>query len=62
MGTDSWPLRNVALIIRNNVAHDLGDGMDGDVEGRIGVGGTGPVHGAVAREVVPAGAALCLWL
>ena len=47
---------------RHNVAHDIGDGMDGAVEGRIGVGSTGRVRGAVAQEVVPAGAAPCLWL
>ena len=46
---------------RHNVAHDLGDGMDGAVEGQTGVGRTGRVRGAVAQEVVPASAALCLW-
>ena len=28
---------------QHNVAHDLGDGMDGDVEGQTGVGSTGRV-------------------
>ena len=46
---------------RHNVARDLGDGMDGAVEGRTGVGSTGRLWGAVAQEVVPGGAALCLW-
>ena len=41
-----------------NVAHYLGDGMDWAVEGWIFVGSTGQVRGAVAQEVVPAGAAL----
>ena len=36
--------------------------MDGAIEGRIGVGITGQVRGAVAQEVVPAAAAPCLWL
>ena len=47
---------------RHNVAHDLVDSMDGAVEGRIGVGSMGQVRGAVAQEVVPTGADLCLWI
>ena len=47
---------------KHKVACDLGDSMDGAVEGRIGVGSIGRVQGAVAQEVVTAGAALCLWL
>ena len=47
---------------RHNVAHDLGDGMDGAVEGWTGVGSTGRVQGAVDKDVVPDGAAPCLWL
>ena len=42
---------------QHNIAHDLGDSMDGAVEGRIGVGSTVWVRGAVSQEVVPAGAA-----
>ena len=46
---------------RHKVAHDIGDSMDGAVEGQTGVGSMGPVRGAVAQEVLPAGAAPCLW-
>ena len=47
---------------RHNFAHDVGYGMDGAVEGRTDVGSTGRVRGAVAQEVVPVGAAPCLWI
>ena len=47
---------------QHNVAHDIGDGMDGAIDGRIGVGSMGRVRGAVAQKVVSAGAAPCLWL
>ena len=46
---------------RHNVAHDLEEGMDGAAEGRTGVGSTGRIRGVVDQEVVPVGAAPCLW-
>ena len=46
---------------QHNIAHDVGDGMDGAVEGQTDVGSTGRFRGAVAQEEVPASAAPCLW-
>ena len=36
---------------QHDVDHYIGDGMDGVVEGRVGVGSMGRVRGVVAQEV-----------
>ena len=46
----------------HDVGHNLGEGMDGAIEGRVGAWCAARVGGPVAEEVVAAGAASGFWL